>query len=288
MKRFLKKMTFSRRKYIPPKMKSTKNSTESLLFSFKNYIIDKLDFDDVSIFKERFDKSSVNSIYMNVLGILFDYDVNLYKKKLAYFNDFFSGNNHDVYIYTFKMFRDYGHQSETRYMIGYISRHNSLIFIDVFDPTLFSHFKKDDLENNILTSSNYIYCPHDSFYGELLTYNISTALIKDNFRNLSLNKGKEFYFPPYRTYDLILKINIDSQEPSKDASLYILYNNKILKILDAYIYNEYSFQTAVDRILFPFNLDDSTLTSLGLSSITLDDISKNFDKEYELKKMIDI
>jgi hypothetical protein len=192
-------------------------------------------------------------------------------------------------IVIFLIKRKYGYLYEKKIMIGCISEEGSIFFDEKLNNRIFGHFKWDGrykINKEKESFCNLAYYVYNHKKNEL-TY-VTDIILDHKLSSLNLRPEKNSYFPNKRAYLLSCSIIIDKQNFSLISVFNLTYKDKVLRSLDFNISGDQSFYTAIDRMLFPFNLDYAQAKELDLNAINISEITNLFEDKYKLHKIIEI
>ena len=203
-------------------------------------------------------------------------------------NGFISKNEKKVVI--FSIYRKYSDMYENKIMIGSIFEDGNIIFYENLNKGIFEHFKWDG-KFKLAASMEYFYNNSYYFYDyrqNKLLYN--TDIILDNkFNSLYLReKINKSYFPPRRTYLLSFSLEIDKQHESYQTVSTLKYKEEVLRTLEFNILYNGSLYKAVNRMLFPYNLELDRLKELRLENLDIKDIKNLFEDEFKIYNIIEV
>lgn len=262
----------------------------SELFSKK--LKDKYDFDYVNIIIEDQKDIKYNSNTFKELakfGFLSEVKDEFSFEKYILENGFISKNEKKVVI--FSISRKYSDMYENKIMIGSIFEDGNIIFNENFNSDIFEHFiwdgkikNKDGRTYDYYNHSYYIYTYENN------QFSYKTDIILDNkFYSLALRKiFNNNYFPSKRTYLLSFSLNITTQDFSLHSVAKLRYKEETLRTLEFLISNEYNFNDAINRMLFPYNLELDRLKELGLENLDIKDIKNLFENEFKIHSIIEV
>lgn len=277
--------------------------------SFVKYLKENCDFDLVRYFIEDPNEITPESVVWQMIKV---YNLNPYEDKNLT-TDFevarvllnvANKSTPATKIITFKISREYNGLYDTRMMIGLILENGLLWFPKDFNERSFDHYNFTGYIRGYKPSPF-----HGSFYyiynykSNVLSHIIDLP-INNTFNDLSLRAVKDDnppynpyknsseestdFFPYKRCYWLSFRINISDDSFSYKALATIAYKGKIFRNMEFNIYDSDDFRNAIDRMLFPFNLEYEKLKDLNLERISLDNLENTFEDEFKLNEMIDV
>ena len=290
------KNIFCSKKYEQlPKMPSFEemNIDEKAFYAgnkFRQYLIEKCDFDEVDFFIEdprypSFESPAFQSL--TKLGMFTEVNNEFELKKE--FLKWTTLCSNDKRLITFNIYRKYGVLYESKIMVGIIRDDNILYFANHHCSPMFKDIKFDGYikgePEKLETYSYSIYdCLKDDF-SSYIEFLLENKYDKLKFRNAAMN-----YYPYERAYHLVFKFPRLEQNEIGEVQSTISYNNIVLRKIDfkMFIFNNYEIENAIQRMIFPFNLNLEDREKLGIERLTIDQLSNTFEEEFLLKHMTEI
>ena len=248
------------------------------------------DFDEVSITIEDPKNIKYNSKVFQILagfGFLSEIkDEFSFDKYIS--EEFRSTNEKKVVI--FLMSRKYSHMYENKIMIGFIFEDGKILFDENFNNGIFEHFKWDG-KFKLASAMEYFHNSSYYFYDykqNKLSYN-TDIILDSKFHFLDLReKINQSYFPAKRTYLLSFSLEIDTQSYSCQTVSTLKYKEDVLRTLEFNISYNGSLYKAINRMLFPYNLEPERLKELGLENLDIKDVKNLFEDEFKIYNMIEV
>lgn len=259
---------------------------------FAIFAKDKYDFDEVIVGIDDAQKITSDShIYQAFISenILKPMDSDFLIKQ--HFFKYATNLTGERRFVTFKLIRKYAELYEKRIMYAVVTESDdNFYFINERNENIFNHYKVENFIYEIGEIHSAAYYIYDNDNKEL-TYYISIPLSYEG-NQLNIVTTDTICFPPYRSYIITIKINIEEQRFSKKSIVSLWFGDKILKSNDCEISDHEDFTQQLSKILFPFNLTDKKLNKLHMSRHDLSEITKCFNAEFDnydiVNKMTDI
>ncbi len=303
---------FKYNKYKKQNNYDTENPTEvEVAEKFKTYFLDNFDYDYCKTTIEDYNEINLSSSFVNeiIKNSKIQNEFNLKKyiiehigepepnKKIVLFK-FYRNVSKNIYEY-FNLIGSFVFKKNDK---------NASIYFFHFNERLFNHhkffgdipannnlnLKKDESEYkfqsqleqlDIKICNSYYY--HYDFKDNKLEYLLYLPLIQSGGTSLNLrNSNKESFFSFNKVYSIECLTNIKSNNFCSDSKVNLYYGEDCLREIDFDFYNKYDLINAIERLLFPFFLPDDKKIELSLENITLDQIKNNFEKEFELYKIV--
>ncbi len=291
-------LTGKKNKIIDEPLNNLDNNglTNLISQSFSDHFVSKYDFDHSSFIVENLETLNTSSKSVQVLIDLGYISINDGLTDLGFIKQLSDlglllGLCETIDIITFKFSRSYGVLYENKFMFGFLLDNRHLYFpVRLNNISIFEHYKFEGYLDYLKNDKN-AYNYHDYYlydFNEKNLFYMVDLPVYSSFTGLELiNKSKPF-FPNKRTYLLQCKMLIEYQYIACDSTFLLSFNNKIHRSLDFKIYGVSDFKSAVDRMLFPFNLNTDVLSELGLADINVTQIDNYFQDEFEVKQMMEI
>lgn len=256
---------------------------------FAEKIKQQYDFDYVDITIEDQKDIKYNSkVFQLLAGFGFLSEIKDEFSFDKYISEEFRSTN-EKKIVIFLISRKYSDMYENKIMIGSIFEDGKILFYENFNNGIFEHFKWDG-KFKLATAMEYFHNSSYYFYDykqNKLSYN--TDIILDNkFNSLYLREQRnQSYFPSKRTYLLSFSLEIDKQHYSCQTVSTLKYKEEVLRSLEFNISYNGSLYKAVNRMLFPYNLESERLKELGLENLDIKDIKNLFENEFKIYNIIE-
>lgn len=249
--------------------------------AFAAFAKDKFDFDEVTFNID--DLKNITSDSHIYQAFVSDNILDKMNSDFLIKQHFFKYGNHltdNRRFLTFKLTRKYGELFEKRMMYALTSETmNTLYFLKDRNNDILGHYTVENFIceiGEIHSAAYYIY----DIGNNKLSYYVSIPLSHEG-NQLSIVTTDTICFPPYRSYLVTIKINIEEQRFSKKSIVSLWFGDKILKSNDCEISNHEDFTKQLSKILFPFNLTDKQLNKLHMPRPDLSEITTCFNTEFD-------
>lgn len=274
--------------------------------NFKNYYIKCFNFDNCEINIEKYENYNPESLIVHQL-IEYNKVEKLSSETIKkYFLQVFGVPKKNRKLVSFIFSRKTSNNLFFRHFIlGYFIEKDKIYFPNYFNDLNFNFYKFSgsipnfsvfyQKQNNILNQSQEFeqYISMDSFYFYYLKDNNFKCIT--HFPLIEKNKNQLFFqlkdkkeFCSDKLYSLEITTKIDSNNFCSNSIISLYLNGKSIKEKEYKIYNTEDFYLCLEEFLFPYYLSNESKKQLNLENISLDDIERNFDNEYNIYKIANL